>query len=63
MDDTPRRPPSQTVDNGMLGFGVVLAFAGRGGAVRHEPSVAEPAVLARGFKLVSGNSKSLEFKV
>ena len=63
MDDTPRRPPSQTVENGMVGVGSVLVFDGRGGAIRHEPSAAEPSVPARGFKLVSGNSKSPEFKV
>lgn len=63
MDDTPRRPPSHTVDNGMVGVGAVLVFDGRGGAVRHEPSAVEPSVPARGFKLVSGNSKSPEFKV
>ncbi|MGV8830458.1 MAG: CorA family divalent cation transporter [Devosia sp.] len=63
MDDTPRRPPTQTVENGMVGVGAVLVFDGRGGAVRHEPSAAEPSVPARGFKLVSGNSKSPEFKV
>ncbi len=63
MDDTPRRPPVQTVDNGMVGVGAVLVFDGRGGAVRHEPSAAEPPVPARGFKLVCGNSRSPEFKV
>jgi zinc transporter len=63
MDDTPRRPPVQTVDNGMIGVGAVLVFDGRGGAARHEPGAAEPVVPARGFKLVCGNSKSPEFKV
>lgn len=63
MDDTPRRPPLQTIDNGMIGVGAVLVFDGRGGAVRHEPGAAEPVVPARGFKLVCGNSRSPEFKV
>ncbi|MGV8855536.1 MAG: CorA family divalent cation transporter [Devosia sp.] len=63
MDDTPRRPPSRSVENGMVGVGAVLVFDGRGGAVRHQPDAAEPVVPARGFKLVSGNSKSPEFKV
>ncbi|MBU1306183.1 MAG: zinc transporter ZntB [Alphaproteobacteria bacterium] len=63
MDDTPRRPPTRTVENGMVGVGAVLVFDGRGGAVRHEPAADEPPVPARGFKLVCGNSKSPEFKV
>ncbi|MCS6761343.1 MAG: hypothetical protein MO846_04655 [Candidatus Devosia symbiotica] len=47
----------------MVGVGVVLVFDGRGGAVRYEPSAAEPSVPACGFKLICGNSKSPEFKV
>lgn len=63
MDDTPRKPPTRAVENGMVGVGAVLVFDGKGGVVRHEPGDGMPAVPARGFKLVCGNSRSPEFKV
>ena len=62
-DAIPRQPPARHVANGMVGVGAVLVFDGRGGVVRHEPSVEEPKVPVRGFKLVCGNSKAPEFKV
>ena len=63
MDDIPREPPARAVANGMVGVGAVLVFDGKGGVLRHEPTAEKPAVPARGFKLVCGNSKAPEFKV
>jgi zinc transporter len=63
MDDIPHEPPSRAVQNGMTGVGAVLVFDGKGGVIRHVPDGTPPTVPARGFKLISGNSKSPEFKV
>jgi zinc transporter len=64
MDDIiPRQPPARHVENGMVGVGAVLVFDGKGGVVRHEPSMEEPKVPVRGFKLICGNGKAPEFKV
>ncbi|WP_171015810.1 CorA family divalent cation transporter [Devosia sp. FKR38] len=63
MDDTPREPPARALQNGMIGVGAVLVFDGKGGVVRHEPSVETPKIPLRGFKLVCGNSRAPEFKV
>jgi zinc transporter len=63
MDDVPRQPPEKAVINGTVGAGVVLVFDGKGGVVRKEAGEQKPAVPARGFVLVTGNSKAPEFKI
>jgi zinc transporter len=62
MDDIPRQVPENPVV-GTLGASILLVFDGKGGVIRKEPGAEKLVVPARGFVVVSGKSKSPEFKV
>jgi zinc transporter len=62
VEDIPHEPPARAIQNGLVGVGTVLVFDGKGGVTRHAPDGDTPIVPTRGFKLISGNSKSPEFK-
>lgn len=63
MDGILHEPPESTAPNNLDGAATVLVFDGKGGVVRHDAVTGKPHVPARGFVLISGNSRAPEFKV
>lgn len=63
MDDLIPPVSEKSLRNGTTGAGVVLVFDGKGGVTHQPPGDKPPVVPARGFYIVSGNSRAPEFKV
>ncbi|MEO5807916.1 CorA family divalent cation transporter [Devosia sp.] len=63
MDDGAASISEKAARNGTVGAGIVLVFDGKGGVTRHATGEEKPHVPARGFYVVSGNSRAPEFKV
>lgn len=62
MDEVTPTISERAVRNGTKGVGIVLVFDGKGGVTRTDPSDKPPTVPPRGFYVVSGNSRSPEYK-
>jgi zinc transporter len=63
MVEVPSQASDRPAPTTGTGISAVLVFDGRGGVIRQEPDAEALGTPARGFKLITGNSRSPEFKV